>query len=40
MRSVRSLTDYLNRHPEALLLGRPEEKRSEGTPNRTRDAPP
>jgi paraquat-inducible protein B len=40
MQSVRSLADYLNRHPEALLVGRPAEKRSAGAPNPTDDAPP
>ncbi len=38
--SIRSLADYLDRHPQALLLGRPAEKPSTGAPQTTSDAPP
>ena len=40
MRSVRSLTDYLDRHPEALLVGRRADKGSAGAPNPTSNAAP
>jgi len=39
MRSVRSLTDYLNRHPEALIRGRHAQKPSTDSAGRSDDAP-
>ncbi|HUA26756.1 MAG TPA: MlaD family protein [Steroidobacteraceae bacterium] len=40
LNSIRSLADYLDRHPQALLLGRPAEKPNTEVPPTTSDAPP